>query len=93
MASPDIQRGLDEVTQIIESAQRPGIGSTLKYLRICKALAPLRQLESRCFTETDLGQVKAHLLPVQVRLSICHSVHFRLPLQSVWLSTVFAGTA
>lgn len=79
MASPEVQHSLDEANQILESANRPGVGTTLRYLRICKALVSLRGVEGRCSSKIDLGCVRMAMLPVQVR-------RYRQQRRSDWLT-------
>jgi hypothetical protein len=69
MASTEVFQAIKEADNILETAKKPGIGSTLRYLRTCKALAPLREIESHCSKPEDLGPIKRRLLVIQVSLA------------------------
>jgi hypothetical protein len=66
MASTEVSQAIKEADEILTTSNKPGIGSTLRYLRICKALAPLREVESHCSKQEDLGPIRRRLLVIQV---------------------------
>jgi hypothetical protein len=66
MASTEVSQAIKEADEILSTATANGIGSTLRYLRICKALAPLREIESHCSKHEDLGPIRRRLLVIQV---------------------------
>lgn len=77
MASDKVKEGIEQANEILESATQAGVGSTLRYLRITKALAPLREVESHCDGDKDFALVKRRTVVIQVCLTsmlrFCHS--------------------
>jgi hypothetical protein len=68
MASIRLQREVNHVNQSLQDASQPGIGLTLKRVRVSKALAGFRRLESNSISAADLGYVRGYILLAQVRL-------------------------
>ncbi|KAG8826746.1 hypothetical protein FRC19_007759 [Serendipita sp. 401] len=68
MASNWLQKGLQDVESIVQSATQPGVGNTLRKERLRAAIRSLRMLERSCESKGDLGTVLSRLLHVQVQL-------------------------
>lgn len=66
MASRAVQNQIDAALQVLESASNAGIGTTIRGMRVERALKMLRELESQATTEVDLGHIRGRILVVQV---------------------------
>jgi hypothetical protein len=67
MASIRLQREVNRINQSLQEASQPGVGLTLKRIRVSEALAGFRRLESNSILAADLGYVKGYILLAQVR--------------------------
>ncbi|KIM28747.1 hypothetical protein M408DRAFT_69128 [Serendipita vermifera MAFF 305830] len=65
MASPDVQKGIDNAKEILHTASRPGIGTSLRRARIGKALVELHTTQNKCQNEMDTGFYRTTLLAAQ----------------------------
>jgi hypothetical protein len=66
---PNVHLALASAKEMLNSANAPGLGSTMQRIRVDRAMFLLRNIESQALSEVDMVLVRGQLFTVQV--SVC----------------------